>query len=86
MSQENSVFIVSSLFALDVMPLLFTATRQRNSDILDACATASLPFLHNSFGVAFKGLAEVFRLVLCIYIDGQSQVTIRPLAIDEGVF
>uniref|UniRef100_A0A5K3EUG7 Rod_C domain-containing protein n=1 Tax=Mesocestoides corti TaxID=53468 RepID=A0A5K3EUG7_MESCO len=45
----------------NVMPILFSACHQRNSDLLYECAIAALPFLHNSLGVAFKGLADVFQ-------------------------
>ncbi|KAL5111026.1 hypothetical protein TcWFU_010205 [Taenia crassiceps] len=45
----------------NVVAILFSAAHQRNAELLDACAGAALPFLHNALGVAFKGLAEIYR-------------------------
>ncbi|VDK21315.1 unnamed protein product [Taenia asiatica] len=45
----------------NAVAILFSAAHQRNAELLDACASAALPFLHNALGVAFKGLGEIYR-------------------------
>ncbi|CDS41971.1 conserved hypothetical protein [Echinococcus multilocularis] len=45
----------------NAVAILFSAAHQRNAELLDACASAALPFLRNALGVAFKGLVEIYR-------------------------
>lgn len=55
------VWFLPHFFVIDAVAILFSAAHQRNAELLDVCATAALPFLHNALGVAFKGLVEIYR-------------------------